>query len=171
MTSEPAPATSPEGEPGLEEEADDLDLTALDTPDEGLREVPGCNELEGAGGCPSAGKVLLGCMALGNVLEAEPTDRLVACLARHQGTAALCDTAILETCALAAVDETPPAPTATRACATLFDTCPVPEEHARRFTPERCASGLSAARARPRAEFVGCMRRKCDLLLCVSALL
>jgi hypothetical protein len=165
----PAPRQTTE-EPG----ADDLDrmLRELDEdPSDGIQEVPGCLELRGENDCTAVGKIILVCTGLGNILTEQPTERLVRCLKRHDGTGALCETRVLEECALAAIDATAATASSRSACRQVLSRCDVTAEYARYFTEPRCASGLASLESTPRREFERCMARTCDLKLCASGLL
>jgi hypothetical protein len=147
------------------------ELAALDQDGPAVKSIPACNELRGANGCTGVGATMLLCMALGNVLLDQPTARFVECLTQKQGTEALCHARVVEPCAYEAIAETEVLPEADGACGVIFAKCSIPKELVDAFTVERCRKGLSSARAVSRRDFVGGMKERCELRLCVGQLL
>ena len=136
-----------------------------------MRTIAGCNDLRGAKDCTGVGATMLLCTAVGNVLSEAATKTLVACLTRKQGTDELCHAKVIEPCAIEAIDGATVLPAVRAACGEIFAKCVIPPDLADAFTLERCRHGLSAARPQSRKAFIDCMKKRCDLRLCIGQLL
>lgn len=163
-----APAGGPDG--GTEVDVEAM-FDNLDEEESPIEHYDACFDLHGAGGCMKVGVVMLVCNGLANLLRTGATQQMIACLTEKNGTEALCSVGVLENCGLSAIRITPVTETAVAQCRELFDTCAPPEQFKDVWTESNCESGLSSLRDRPRRDFTECMKKRCDLRLCLGGML